>query len=661
MVERSQWLRELARRLVRDPAIADDLVQDTWCAALGRRPDDLRDERGWLATLLANFARSRSRSDRARRKREEHCSRGEMIDGPDALVERAETQRKLLEALLALDEPNRSTLIARYVEGRTPEEIAASTRVNASTVRTRLQRGLSELRAHLARRDGSTWMLALAPLCRSDLGAGSAATAATGSVVATGVGALIMSTSFKLALTAAACVLAAWLVWREDARIELSKGEVAVAKPERIADLEGDSPPAVRVSAARTLPAESPAAIHAASTPSPARAADSSEANVAKDELEVIVRRSGLALPGAHVWIAECLNFPELAGHLDGHTPIPDPHVSATTDRDGRAVFQRLKSEENHLIGLEPSTRGIPSQRIAATFARSGKRYIIDLGTSRIRGRVFDAQGRPSTHIPVCVSLYGPSTAGSSTGGDASFSTLVTTDVQGRYEARDLPGGRCFVLMDPDGVFDGGGLAHHRGCELREGEELVLDFGSPNGAAPWTGVVRNRRGEELAGPGQLELRSAEGDDLFSTPVDEHGRFEVAVVAGTWHVMARLPDAPQSGFDLGTVTLSGARHEGDLVLAGARLSGSVRNGATHALIDGSSSHLLIGARPRGHDYPAAVRSVFVDAAGRYALDGLEPGTWIVTAHPLTISPGGSTEVVVREGETFVALDLVVGRP
>src|SRR5688572_12380999 len=42
LLAHSGWLTALARRLVSDPAAADDLVQDTWHAALRSRPAILR-------------------------------------------------------------------------------------------------------------------------------------------------------------------------------------------------------------------------------------------------------------------------------------------------------------------------------------------------------------------------------------------------------------------------------------------------------------------------------------------------------------------------------------------------------------------------------------------------------------------------------------------
>src|SRR6187399_2028078 len=84
---RSQWLSQLARTLVRDDATADDLVQETLRAAVERAPADMRDERGWLARVLTNFARSRARSERDRSRRERSVATRESIAGPGELVE----------------------------------------------------------------------------------------------------------------------------------------------------------------------------------------------------------------------------------------------------------------------------------------------------------------------------------------------------------------------------------------------------------------------------------------------------------------------------------------------------------------------------------------------------------------------------------------------
>ena len=63
LLEHAGWLQALARRLVRDPGAADDLVQETWVAALGGSRARGETTRAWLATVLRNFLRQRVRSE----------------------------------------------------------------------------------------------------------------------------------------------------------------------------------------------------------------------------------------------------------------------------------------------------------------------------------------------------------------------------------------------------------------------------------------------------------------------------------------------------------------------------------------------------------------------------------------------------------------------
>ena len=64
------WMRALARSLVRDPADAEDIVQDTWLEALRRPPRDPAAAAGWLARVLRNSVLRRYRAEGRRRARE---------------------------------------------------------------------------------------------------------------------------------------------------------------------------------------------------------------------------------------------------------------------------------------------------------------------------------------------------------------------------------------------------------------------------------------------------------------------------------------------------------------------------------------------------------------------------------------------------------------
>ncbi|HXS81481.1 MAG TPA: RNA polymerase sigma factor, partial [Methylomirabilota bacterium] len=160
------WVERLARGLVRDSSLAQDLAQEAWLEAARKGPEDLGERRGFLAGVVRNLKRSHARAERRRARREEIAARPEALPSPAELVERAELQRLLVESVLALDEGERTAILLRYFEGLSAEEIAQRSRVPAGTVRSRLSRGLERLRerleARVDRRDLFAGLCALA-------------------------------------------------------------------------------------------------------------------------------------------------------------------------------------------------------------------------------------------------------------------------------------------------------------------------------------------------------------------------------------------------------------------------------------------------------------------------------------------------------------------
>lgn len=181
LLSHRDWLAGLARALVGDPNQAQDLEQETWRAAV-QSPPKQGSGRGWLATVLRNRARDAHRRETRRAARQEAVAKPEATASTASLAERAETQRIVIDAVLALDEPYKSTVLLRYFEGLSPAEVATRMGVPASTVRTRLQRAHDQLRASMHARYGGRrgWVAALTPLAWPN-GAG-AAGVATGSM-----------------------------------------------------------------------------------------------------------------------------------------------------------------------------------------------------------------------------------------------------------------------------------------------------------------------------------------------------------------------------------------------------------------------------------------------------------------------------------------------
>lgn len=151
LVHRRQLL-ELARHLAGDAHSAEDLVQDTYLAALEAPAPS-----GSARRRLREILRTKARGERRRRRRERSVRPrrpgGEATAADDDLV--AEVARELAR----LEEPYRSTLRRRFLEGLAPHDIAALDGAPLKTVYTRLARGTELLRERLERRLG-----ALAPL-----------------------------------------------------------------------------------------------------------------------------------------------------------------------------------------------------------------------------------------------------------------------------------------------------------------------------------------------------------------------------------------------------------------------------------------------------------------------------------------------------------------
>ncbi|MDB4958881.1 MAG: hypothetical protein JWO36_6450 [Myxococcales bacterium] len=110
LLTHADWLRALAHRLVGSSS-ADDVVQETYLAALHSPPDADRPPRPWLARVMRNVTRMRFRADSRRVRREDAVAVTDTVPaGPEEAVARLETHRKLCELVLALGEPFRTTL-----------------------------------------------------------------------------------------------------------------------------------------------------------------------------------------------------------------------------------------------------------------------------------------------------------------------------------------------------------------------------------------------------------------------------------------------------------------------------------------------------------------------------------------------------------------------
>jgi RNA polymerase sigma-70 factor (ECF subfamily) len=123
----------------------DDLVQDVFIAAW-RRLSSLRDDAafgGWLAMIARNRATDYHRQAVETVELFEEAAHA--LSAPDASLDAG----RALQAIRALPEAYRETLVLRLVEGLSGPEIAARTGLTAASVRVNLHRGMKLLREKL--------------------------------------------------------------------------------------------------------------------------------------------------------------------------------------------------------------------------------------------------------------------------------------------------------------------------------------------------------------------------------------------------------------------------------------------------------------------------------------------------------------------------------
>jgi RNA polymerase sigma-70 factor (ECF subfamily) len=135
----------LARWLVRDPALADDVVQDAMLRAL-RFYQGFRGEnaRAWLLQIVRNVALTRLKSSVAPSAPDTAAaseSTAAAHDGPETALMRQDDQRLMHELLAGLPVDLRECLILREIEELSYKEIARIVDAPIGTVMSRLWRG----------------------------------------------------------------------------------------------------------------------------------------------------------------------------------------------------------------------------------------------------------------------------------------------------------------------------------------------------------------------------------------------------------------------------------------------------------------------------------------------------------------------------------------
>lgn len=148
-------------RLVREPAAADDLFQQTWLRVMEKigRYDARRNFESWLFSVAHNLAIDTWRGQRSESLDDagdsgEPASERLRMGDPDALERLLDFERGAMLAACMHQLPaiHREVLTLRFEEDMKLEEIAEVAGIPLSTVKSRLRRALDGLRAAMEAR-----------------------------------------------------------------------------------------------------------------------------------------------------------------------------------------------------------------------------------------------------------------------------------------------------------------------------------------------------------------------------------------------------------------------------------------------------------------------------------------------------------------------------
>jgi RNA polymerase sigma-70 factor, ECF subfamily len=143
-----------ALSLSRDPAVAEDLVQETYLRALKARHkvDPRENVRSWLFTILHNVWRNELRRRRPEAL-DDHLDTMSALattePDPQTALDRVQSRNRLEGAIAELPAPFKQALVLRCVEGFSYKEMAEIVGCPAGTVMSRLARARALLRRAL--------------------------------------------------------------------------------------------------------------------------------------------------------------------------------------------------------------------------------------------------------------------------------------------------------------------------------------------------------------------------------------------------------------------------------------------------------------------------------------------------------------------------------
>ncbi len=544
LLTHAPFVRALARGLLRDEHLVEDVVQETWLRLSKNPPREHAATRSWIGAVVHRLSIDRQRERSRRVARELASARPEALPSVAEELAHAEVLRSVVEAVLALDEPYRTSVLLAYWRGWDARRIAQETRTPLATVRSRLQRSHAKIRERLDHEHGrETWGLALVAMSTRELGAGLTS-------VALGSGA-------KLALGATVLVgTVAWL-WQSQGDPVRPPAAPAAASPIALSwsdEGAGASTANERATAPSAAVADATAqVIRIAGTITDLACA---ELALAEGPAADLALRAALA--------QEEWGFGEPLATAELRTDAAGRFAFELADPGTRPLFVRLSADQDQHYRFLRYAREIEGDPIAVDLSRAAHGVL--------HGSVIDDRGQPLAGVLLRFAALEGDRAITSTA-DGSFSVEGMRRIH-RLEAQ-LAG---YSLLDWDGAvpLEAGGWTATR---VRMGPEAALRLQVLDPGGKGIPEVRIQVGLDASERAALEMDGNASDASRAATTDEGG---IATLEGLW-----------AGRKLRVVLTIGnqvfpchAMASGELVLSSERTSGGpivLSSGRMHELV------------------------------------------------------------------------------
>ncbi len=641
------WLRRIVVDLVDDDEV-DDILQETWIAALAERR--IAHPRAWLKRVAHNLAMLRRRSAGRRRKREAAAARAEALPSTDAIVERLQAHKQLAEAVAELEEPYRTAVLLRYFEDIPPREIAARLGVPASTVRTRLERGLAKVRGRLRDEGGDVRALAVLILTPR-FGEPVPPASLPRQVLDLGVGALAMAARHKV--LSAAVVLASvtsisFLVRADsddpvvDSGPELATVDVAAENP------QSDPLPDARVEVG---PPTEPAST---TPPLGGRAIDT----------------FGNAVPGLELEFRATVGT-SVSNLFSGVVPADAASVvsNATCDALGRFEF-----DDEVVHGQIHAAGDYVTVRYHAPRADRRDRehaFVIVARRGSVRGVVRDESGEPLAGVTIIPKIGGLTHIDEPVDHMQVLGVrTLATDAEGAFALEDVP-----AIDELELSFSKHGYApvERRAIDMTRPLEIELEERHKRASYSVYGIVEDRDGAPVEGAMvmlhlEFAMTNRHGEfELRTRYLGDESQFGAAQVG--WQPALR-PDVVQdllNGKDPGEVVLRLGEPARSIDGVVVDTHGDPVAGLAICVLDGTqvqdwmTVEDYIGGRGRELDHSTGSSlkiDTRTDENGAFTVPGLTDRDYRVRAwDPKTLA---STTHTVRAGDRGVTIELDVDR-